>query len=59
MKNDVRDLDLVGGVLNKVQIKLIACGWDHSMATTMSGLLFTWGLNFHGQLGNGSYRDCD
>ena len=27
------------------------------MATTVSGLLFTWGLNVRGQLGIGSYKD--
>jgi alpha-tubulin suppressor-like RCC1 family protein len=38
----------VKGCLFKVKIKDIACGWQHSMAVTASGLLFTWGLNVYG-----------
>ena len=50
---------LVGGDLHKVKVRDICCGWDHSMATTQSGLLFTWGLNVYGELGIGTYRDQD
>ena len=36
------------GCLEKVIIKDICCGWEHTMVTTSSGLLFTWGLNYEG-----------
>lgn len=49
--------DLVSGVLYKVKILDICCGWDHSMATTISGLLFAWGQNVYGELGIGNYVD--
>ena len=29
----------------------VACGWGHVIAKTDSGVLFSWGLNSHGQLG--------
>ena len=32
----------------------VACGWDHCMAVTKDGHLFTWGGNPSGALGNGS-----
>lgn len=38
----------VEGIINKVVISKIACGWQHSMALTPNGFLFAWGLNVHG-----------
>lgn len=49
----------MAGELHKVKVRDICCGWDHSLATTMSGLLFAWGLNVHGELGIGNYNDYD
>jgi len=40
-----------------VAIDQIACGWQHSMATTRNGFLFSWGLNVSGQLGLGDFVD--
>ena len=57
--DDFQEFDLVGGDLYKVRVRDITCGWDHSMVTTMSGLLFTWGLNVYGELGIGNYKDQD
>ena len=39
---------LVKGVLQNVVIDQIACGWQHSLATTKNGFLFAWGLNVNG-----------
>lgn len=47
----------VGGVLNRVMISLVACGGQHSMATTISGFIYSWGLNCYGQLGHGDFID--
>lgn len=57
--DDFQEVALVRGQLNKVKVRDICCGWDHSMATTLSGLLFAWGLNVYGELGIGNYRDQD
>lgn len=37
-----------------IVIKQISLGWHHSSALTVSGQLFTWGLNEDGQLGDGT-----
>lgn len=39
--------------LNSARVKTIACGWDHCLAATEDGALFTWGSGRHGQLGHG------
>jgi alpha-tubulin suppressor-like RCC1 family protein len=33
---------------------MLACGGEHSVALTTKGEVYSWGLNFKGQLGNGS-----
>jgi alpha-tubulin suppressor-like RCC1 family protein len=40
------------------EIKLIACGENHSVAVTTDNVLFTWGLNSCGQLGLGNFEDA-
>ncbi len=35
----------------------IAAGWTHSMALKSDGTVWAWGLNAHGQLGNGTRID--
>lgn len=47
-------MGLVRGDLHKVRIESIACGYNHSLALTPNGLLFSWGFNFFGELGIGS-----
>jgi alpha-tubulin suppressor-like RCC1 family protein len=32
----------------------VHCGWDHSMAITEKGHLYTWGAGYHGKLGHGN-----
>ena len=35
----------------------IACGSEHSFALTKDGELYSWGLNFKGQLGLGDFEN--
>ena len=39
-----------------LQIKQVACGRAFSMALSVSGMLYSWGDNRHGQLGRGRDR---
>jgi len=39
--------------LNKISIVNIACGWQHSLALSSNGRLFSWGCGDEGQLGHG------
>lgn len=48
---------LVQGPLHRVKISEMSCGWQHSLALTMNGFLFSWGLNIFGQLGLGDFID--
>lgn len=41
------------GVLAGKRIIAISAGASHSLALSEDGLIFTWGANFNGQLGNG------
>lgn len=34
-------------------IRHIACGWDHSLAVSEDGKLYTWGAGTNGKLGHG------
>ncbi|CAM9356733.1 unnamed protein product [Ectocarpus sp. 12 AP-2014] len=38
--------------LGSATVKAITSGWDHCMAVTDDGTLFTWGSGRHGQLGH-------
>jgi alpha-tubulin suppressor-like RCC1 family protein len=40
---------------NSDKIVKVSAGLDHSAAISLSGRVFTWGLNDYGQLGNGSF----
>ena len=48
----VRGLELTKGGDPVVQI---AAGYEHTVALTLSGLVYTFGLGKHGQLGHGSH----
>lgn len=37
--------------LNNIKVKQIACGTNHSMALSVEGDLYSWGMGFEGQLG--------
>ena len=47
---------LVSG-LSKYRISQVACGWQHSMALTDEGQVFSWGYGEDGQLGHGTCDD--
>ena len=38
-------------------ITSIACGWQHTMALTQTGQVFSWGYGEDGQLGHGNIND--
>ena len=48
---------LLSAPLQEVKIAAVSCGWQHTMALTNQGFLFSWGLNINGQLGIGDYND--
>ena len=41
----------VAKIVSLSSIKCIACGSEHSAAVDVNGVLFTWGWNEHGNLG--------
>ena len=41
----------------QLQFDQIACGSEHSMALSSDGELYSWGLNFKGQLGVGDFEN--
>ncbi len=43
--------------LSGLPIASIACGGHHSVAVSLSGAVYAWGRNAHGQLGIGSQED--
>ena len=45
---------LTGGALAGKAVVAIAAGQDHSLALTSDGMVFAWGRNTYGQLGDGS-----
>lgn len=40
-------------------VSKVACGWDHSLAVTMNGLVYSWGSGTNGKLGHGDEENCD
>lgn len=38
-------------------VAALSCGWSHVAVIRDDGALYTWGLNFDGQLGTGNTRD--
>ena len=43
--------------LQEENVVHVACGWDHSLAVTAEGLLYTWGAGTNGKLGHGNETD--
>lgn len=43
----------------KEDIIKVACGWDHSIAISSSGQVFTWGSGTNGKLGHGDEENCE
>lgn len=48
---------LVKGVLHRIKVDSVSCGWQHTLALTPNGFVFGWGLNVFGQLGLGDFVD--
>lgn len=44
---------------NNDEITKVACGWDHSLAVTAMGLVYSWGSGTNGKLGHGDEENCD
>jgi hypothetical protein len=38
------------------QVQMVSAGWAHSVAVSVEGRVYTWGLNSHGQLGLGDTK---
>lgn len=43
----------------KEDILKVSCGWDHSIAISAAGQVFTWGSGANGKLGHGDEESCD
>ncbi|KAH7476858.1 Ultraviolet-B receptor UVR8 [Phytophthora ramorum] len=41
------------------EIVKVACGWDHSLAVSSSGRVYTWGSGTNGKLGHGDEESFD
>ncbi|EEY69223.1 uncharacterized protein PITG_05428 [Phytophthora infestans T30-4] len=41
------------------EIVKVACGWDHSLAVSASGKVYTWGSGTNGKLGHGDEESFD
>lgn len=40
------------------RVALLACGWRHTVAVTVDGMVYSWGRGVNGQLGHGDEQDC-
>jgi tRNA A-37 threonylcarbamoyl transferase component Bud32 len=45
--------------LNDIKIKMISCGYNHSMALTKDGSVYSWGSNGYSQLGISNTKDSN
>ncbi len=45
--------------LNDIKIKMISCGYNHSMALTKDGSVYSWGSNGYSQLGIANTKDSN
>jgi tRNA A-37 threonylcarbamoyl transferase component Bud32 len=45
--------------LSDIKIKMISCGYNHSMALSENGCVYSWGYNKYGQLGIGNRKNSN
>jgi hypothetical protein len=43
--------------MQRQKIKMVACGWRHTITVAESGNLYTFGWSKYGQLGHGNFQD--
>lgn len=51
-------MSMPGAVLQKVLVRDVACGHDHTLLLTGTGRVYSWGDNRRGQLGQGRFESC-
>ena len=51
--------DIPTNPLNKVKIKEISAGYNHTVAIDEDGKVYAWGYNYRGQLGDGTNNDSN
>lgn len=56
---DFNTMDYVYGDIANKKIVDIACGYQHTVAVTEEGEVYTWGLGKSGALGHGNYDQVD
>ncbi len=43
--------------LGEAPVRLLSCGWRHTIAANEVGEVYTWGRGVNGQLGHSSLQD--
>lgn len=43
--------------LNREKMKMVACGWRHTIVVSESGNIYSYGWSKYGQLGHGTFQD--
>jgi tRNA A-37 threonylcarbamoyl transferase component Bud32 len=57
--NDNQSIPIKVKSFNNERVVMISCGWNHSMALTECGHVYSWGSNGSGQLGIGNTVDSN
>jgi RCC1 and BTB domain-containing protein len=57
--NDNQLIPIKVRAFNNERVVMISCGWNHSIALTECGHVYSWGYNYYGQLGIGNTVDSN
>ena len=49
---------MVRGIIYKLTIIQVACGWQHTLCLSQEGRVYSWGYGEEGQLGHDDTEDC-